>query len=248
MFKKRFIITILVLVFSLILVGCETNGSTGIEDELKLAKEKIDNLSDEYSDLEERNKILEKEKEELELQIENMEKSNPESSSSPINLVDLSLDVMESIKDNDMNTLSTYVHPSKGLRFTPYTNVDIQNDKVFTPQEVANLSGDNTMYNWGNYDGSGDPIDLNFANYYSEFVYDQDFLNPHMIGNNLSIGQGNMIDNVDTAYPNGNFVEFHFTGFDPQYDGIDWKSLKLVFEDYNGDWKLVGIIHDQWTI
>lgn len=230
---------IFLLLLSLIVVGCSSNDNT----DLKSAEEKIETLKKDYSDSENRNKTLKKEKEELEKQIQNFEKSN-----SPINLIGFSLDVMDSIKNNDMNTLSTYVHPSKGLRFTPYTYIDIQNDKLFTAGEVAGLNGDSTVYTWGDYDGSGEPISLKFSDYYNEFVYDKDFLNPHMIGNNLAIGTGNMINNTSTAYPNESFVEYHFTGFDSQYAGIDWESLTLVFEQDNGNWYLVGIIHGQWTI
>lgn len=234
--KKTFITSMLILALSLILVACQTDANTGAQEELQHVKEKVDRLNDQYNEIEEENKALKE-------QIEGMGQTN-----SPINVIDLSLDVMERIKDNDMSALSTYVHPSKGLRFTPYTTVDSQNGQVFTPQEVASLSGDNTVYNWGNYDGSGFPIELSFSDYYGEFVYDQDFLNPHMIGNGVTIATGNMIDNMDDAYPDGSFVEFYFTGFDPQYEGMDWVSLTLVFEDDNGDWKLVGIVHNQWTI
>jgi hypothetical protein len=38
------------------------------------------------------------------------------------------------------------------------------------------------------------------------------------------------------------------SGFDPEYEGMDWRSLRLVFEKKNDIWYLVGIIHDQWTI
>lgn len=229
MFKRIFAISILMLVFSLTLLACQTDSKIGLKDE-------CDDIKDE-------NEILIKEKEELEMKIDNLEKSNL-----PINLVDLSLDVMESIKEKDMNALSTYIHESKGLRFTPYTNIDIENDRVFNSEQVIGLNEDNTIYNWGNYDGSGHPIDLKFSDYYDEFIYSQDFLNPQMIGNNMTIGMGNSINNIDKAYPNGSFIEFHFTGIDPQYEGIDWESLKLVFEEDNGNWKLVGIVHDQWTI
>ena len=43
-------------------------------------------------------------------------------------------------------------------------------------------------------------------------------------------------------------VEYHFPGFDPQYGGLDWASLRLVFQEFEGRWVLVGIIHDEWTI
>jgi hypothetical protein len=29
---------------------------------------------------------------------------------------------------------------------------------------------------------------------------------------------------------------------------MDWRSLRLVFEEQGGSWYLVGIVHDQWTI
>lgn len=221
--NKKTYTMLAVLLISLIVVGCNSNV------DLKAAEAKIS--------------ILEQEKEELQEQVDNLVQSN-----TPLNLIDLSLSVMDSLKNNDMNALSTYVHPSKGLRFTPYPYVDIQNDKLFTAGQVAGLSGDTTVYSWGNYDGSGDPIDLSFADYYNEFIYDRDFLNPHLLGNNTVIGTGNIIDNRSTAYPNGSYIEYHFTGFDTQYAGMDWASLTLVFEQDNGDWYLVGIIHGQWTI
>lgn len=245
MYKKISISIMFFLALSLVLIGCNP---TVKNTDLKSAEEKIETLNKENKDFKEKNMILEKEKEELEKQIENLEKSTSTTSNTPINLVDFSLDVMETIENNNINTLASYVHPSKGLRFTPYPYVDIQNDKVFTASEVGGLNGDNTIYTWGIYDGRGDSIDLKFSDYYSEFIYDQDFLNPHIIGNNIAIGSGNMIDNLSSAYPNASFIEYHFTGFDPQFEGIDWESLTLVFEEDNGDWYIVGIIHGQWTI
>lgn len=158
------------------------------------------------------------------------------------------LDAIQLIKSKDLAGLAEIVHPEKGVRFTPYPYVDLEGDKVFTAQAVAALPGDATVYLWGNYDGSGEPIKLSFADYYQRFIYDHEFAEPQIIGNNVVIGTGNTQDNVQQAYPAGKFVEFHFEGFDPQYEGIDWSSLKLVFEQQNGTWFLVGIVHGEWTI
>lgn len=194
------------------------------------------------NELEEKIKILESENQELENQLNSIS-PNPN-----MTLLQTSLEVMELVKDKNMTDLSNYVHPTKGIRFTPYFYVDIQNDQVFTSQQVSNLDQDTTVYNWGTFDGIGDPIDLEFNDYYDRFIYDKDYIDPHLIGNNTAIGTGNTTDNVVTAYPDGEFVEFHFTGFDPQYSGIDWRSLRLVFEQHSGSWYLVGIIHGEWTI
>ena len=43
-------------------------------------------------------------------------------------------------------------------------------------------------------------------------------------------------------------MEYHFPGIDPKFEGMDWRSLRLVFEQKNCTWYLVGIIHAQWTI
>lgn len=158
------------------------------------------------------------------------------------------LEAMQFIKNNDMTALSALVHPTKGLRMTPYPHVDTAQDKVFTAQEVAGLAADTTVYQWGSYDGIGTPIKLTFSDYYKRFIYDHDFSLAPMIGTNHMIGKGNTIDNVTQAYPAGKYVEFYYPGFNPQYQGLDWSSLKLVFEQQDGIWYLVGIVHGQWTI
>lgn len=100
----------------------------------------------------------------------------------------------------------------------------------------------------GAFDGSGEPITLTFSDYFDRFVYNQDFIAAPQIGYNESVGQGNMIDNWREFYPDGLMVEYHFPGFDPQYGGLDWQSLRLVFQREGEIWHLVGLIHAQWTI
>ncbi|SDZ36939.1 hypothetical protein SAMN05660462_02887 [Proteiniborus ethanoligenes] len=224
-------IVLIILVFIIIAAGC-TADNTNLEEELKKKEEEISILKD-------KNKALEDKISSLESEV-GVENTN--------SLLIKVIEVIELIKDKDMKNLSSYVHPEKGLRFTPYPYIDLQNDQVFKAQSVAELLQDTKVYTWGSYDGSGEPIELKFNDYYDKFIYDADFANPHMIGNNVTIGTGNTIDNVDEAYPNGYFVELYFKGFEPQYEGIDWRSLKLVFEELNGAWYLVSIVHGQWTI
>ncbi len=104
-----------------------------------------------------------------------------------------------------------------------------------------------TVYHWGDYDGSGLPIDLTPGEYYNRFIYDRDFANPEEISYNRIIGQGNTINNTFEMYPEAIIVEYHFSGT-PEYAGMDWRSLRLAFEEKDNIWYLVGIIHDEWTI
>jgi hypothetical protein len=158
------------------------------------------------------------------------------------------------LRDHDMPALAGLVHPVKGVTFSPYTYVHPlqgqpgEADLVFSRDQLQGLWDDPTVYHWGAYDGSGLPIDLTFQEYYAEFVYDVDFAQPEQIGFGEVIGQGNTINNIADVWPNAVTVEYHFSGFDPQYAGMDWRSLRLVFEQADGVWALVGIVHDQWTI
>jgi len=156
--------------------------------------------------------------------------------------------VIRALKDKDAQAISDFVHPEKGVRFTPYTSVDLKQDLVFTAEEVKNFFNDKKKYMWGYYDGIGDEIILTPAEYYDVFVYSKDFANAEKIGYNEILSYGNAVENQFEAYPGAIIVEYYFSGFDPKYEGMDWQSLRLVFEEYKGDWKLSGIIHNQWTI
>lgn len=183
---------------------------------------------------------------ELEIQLKELEKDSE--SKEAQHLITKVVSALQSLKEKDMEGLQEYIHPEKGLRFTAYPNVDLDKDIVLKRDEIVSAYNDSKTYNWGKYDGKGSPIELSFKDYYEEFVYDEDFLNPQIIGNNRIVSGGNTIDNVKEAYPDGRFVELYFEVFKEEYRGMDWKSLKLVFEQYDSKWYLVGIIHGEWTI
>ena len=157
-------------------------------------------------------------------------------------------DVIMAIKNKDMKKLSGFIHPDKGVRFSPYGYIDMEKHLLFAPSHVQGLFQDKMKFVWGTYDGTGDPINMTFEEYYNKFIYDVDFANAEIIGNNTVVGHGNSLINISGVYPGAVFIEFHFPGFDPQYNGMDWRSLRLVFEEKDGAWYIVGIVHDQWTI
>lgn len=161
---------------------------------------------------------------------------------------DISNNVIKALDDKDMDTLSSFVHPIKGIRFTPYTYVSLDNDIVFSKDETKNFFENQNEYIWGVYDGKGDEIKLTPSDYFEKFVYSENFIDPEEIGYNTVLSSGNMLKNQFEVYENPIVVEYYFSGFNPEFQGIDWKSLRLVFEEYEGQWFLVGIIHNQWTI
>ncbi|HWI51813.1 MAG TPA: hypothetical protein VNT01_06715 [Symbiobacteriaceae bacterium] len=152
------------------------------------------------------------------------------------------------LKAQDMEKLAALAHPTLGIRFSQYGHVNLGKDVVLQASELKNAWVNKRLYQWGIADGSGRPINLGFRDYYQKFVYDVDFAAAPKVGWNESIGKGNTIDNWREAYPDGVMVEFHYPQFDPKYQGMDWRSLRLVFEPKGNQWYLVGIIHAQWTI
>jgi len=158
----------------------------------------------------------------------------------------LAAEVLSALEQADQDALADLVHPTKGVRFSPYSYVQIGEDLVFTADELRNLDPDEVR-TWGNYDGSGMPIELSFREYLHKFAYRPQYKETDQISFNEPIGSGNTINNVSEAYPDGVFVEYHHPGTE-EYSGMDWYSLRLVFEQMDGKWYLVGVVNDQWTI
>ncbi len=155
--------------------------------------------------------------------------------------------VITALKDKDLTALKSYIHPEKGILFSPYAHVDQSEAQTFLAKDLPDWN-DETVRTWGRYDGSGEPIELTFAGYYDRFVYDKDFINAETIGWNEIKGTGNTAPNIDETFPGSYKVDYYFSGFDEQYEGMDWESLILVLEEHDGGWFLSAIVHSQWTI
>ena len=207
-----------------------------LNDELSNLKRDKDNLQNEKSQLE---KDLQTFKDQISQDIPKGQRETIQS---------ISDQILHKLKDKDMSALAELVHPEKGVRFTPYSYVDVNKDVKIASSEFAGLMNETTKRLWGAFDGSGEPIDMIFSEYYKKFVYDVNFLEAPQIIFNQAVQRGNSLVNMKEAYPDALFIEYHFPGFEAQYQGMDWRSLRLAFEEKDGKWYLVGIIHDQWTI
>ncbi len=157
-----------------------------------------------------------------------------------------SAEALEALKSKDMASLAQYVDPQIGLRFSPYAAVK-DTDQLFKASQVSGLITDTTVYTWGAYTGSGEPINLSFTDYYAKFIYDEDFVTAPQVALNHRLGVSTSMDTSANFYPGAIIVEYYFPGFDPALEGMDWRSLRLVFLQEDGIWYLAGIIHDQWT-
>lgn len=163
-------------------------------------------------------------------------------------ILELTIQVLTSIKKNDLNSFAKFIHPTLGVRFSPYAYIDTIKDVKLLSSEMTDLVKKQNAINWGSYDGSGEIITLNINEYFKKFVYNADFLNAENKSINKIMQTGNTINNIDSVYKNCDFTENHFSGIDKKFEGIDWCSLRLVYKKFNDNYYLVGVIHDQWTI
>lgn len=157
--------------------------------------------------------------------------------------------VVVALSAHDMARVASFVHPTRGLRFSPYPYVDTTNDRIVSARDVATLwlSADSTR--WGSYDGSGEPIVLPYSAYHAKFVYDVDFQHaPRVVIDSQPLGRGNATNNLAEVYRGASIVEYHWPGKDPAANGMDWRSLWLAFERDQARWYLVGVVHGAWTI
>lgn len=163
-------------------------------------------------------------------------------------LLVLSENILTAIKDTNHTQFITYIHPTRGIRFAPYGFIDTSENHIVQANELLSLLRSNKKILWGTFDGTGDPIMKTAAEYFKRFVYNVDFLHAPDKAVNRFLGSGNSANNLLKIYPDCDFTEFHFSGFEKKYEGMDWASLRLVFKKENDKTWLVAIVHDEWTI
>lgn len=153
--------------------------------------------------------------------------------------------VNQALKEKNYAALAARVHPQKGVTFTPYSCVDFETDLTFTSGQLKNLAQDGTVYAWGFVDGRGSLIEMTIEQYIDRYVFNADYAMAPQVGIDQIIMSGNALENISEAYPGCRFVDFCCPGGG---DGMDWNSLKLVFEPGESGWLLVGIVHGEWTV
>jgi hypothetical protein len=152
--------------------------------------------------------------------------------------------VVDALGNKDFSSLASLVHPAKGVRFSPYIYVDVEEHLQFSAEQVGNFANDNETYTWGSVDGSGNPIEMTPSEYYNEFIFIRDFTKADEVTVNNIKTRGSMIVNVQEVYPDASFVSYYVEGTEQE---LDWADLILVFEKDQDNWYLVGLAVDRYT-
>lgn len=165
--------------------------------------------------------------------------------------------VLESLYDREWTRFADFVHPDRGVLFSPLAFVNRDEAIVLHRDQLEEPLLTDSTYVWGYEDGSGHEISATPAEFLKEHILDRDFRAARRGLRDEVIGIGNTINNVPGAFLERRadaggefevaFLEYHDPGTEA-FGGMDWASLRLVFERFDGAWYLIGIVRDQWTI
>jgi len=163
-------------------------------------------------------------------------------------LTALAYSVLDTIRDEDFAALSLVAHPELGVVFSPCATINLSTNRCFLPEQIAAFGTDTQRYMWGVYTSDGKPIELTPAEYFAEFILDRDYSSAPLIGVNRIVRSGNALDNITEVFRDAKFVDLHVPGNEDD-DGEDyqWSSLRLGFEEFDGELRLTIILHSQWT-
>jgi hypothetical protein len=155
-------------------------------------------------------------------------------------------EILQSLKNKDYKTFASWIHPEKGIRFSMYAFVDLKEDKHFSKADFEKYQPTKTLFTWGAEDGSGDPYKATINDYLGKWVFSRDFTASKYTLNTFT-GGGNSMNNLKEIYPKADFTENYLKGTE-KYGGMDWKTVRFVFEEYQDQYYLVAVVNDQWTI
>ena len=157
------------------------------------------------------------------------------------------LRIQRALANKDFARITDDIHPTRGVRFSMYAYVRPESDKVFNRAQYAQyLQQSDIRFTWGEKDGTGDLLITPLPTYLDTWVNGKKFNDVNISVNKIT-NNGNSINNLKDIYQNSDVVEFYYKGTE-EYAGMDWRVLRLVFDEYQGKRYLVAVVNDQWTV
>ena len=154
--------------------------------------------------------------------------------------------IQQALANKDYDGITDDIHPTKGVLFSMYAFVQPNSDKVFTQAQYEQYLKDSKIrFTWGQLDGTGEILIVPLPEFLENHLQASRFNNSSPLLN-PSKSRGNIPNNIDNIYAKADFVEFYVEGQE-KYGFMDWRAMRLVFEEYQGENYLVAIVSDQWT-
>lgn len=152
--------------------------------------------------------------------------------------------VLTALKEKNYRLFADYFHPREPVLFAPYGFIKKNISKRLLAKDFLEAIDKNWTLTWGVYKDSDEKIQLKVIPYIEKFIYDADFLNAEKTAFDQVVKKGNQGNNILEIFPSLHFFDYYFYGSDSEDKSMEEKSLRLVFKKYNGQYYIVGIIHD----
>ncbi len=166
----------------------------------------------------------------------------------PASIREIADQILTALQTKDGERLASFIHPEKGVRFSPSAYVNVDEDVVLSRDQIQTFWMDSVTYLWGYAEGTGDPIELTPAAYAERYILDRDFSNPSSVNVNDDQAAGTTRNNVADIYPKATGVEYYIeVGADGAEEVNNWAALRFVFDKVRDSWFLIAVIHDVWT-
>ena len=143
---------------------------------------------------------------------------------------------IKAIKFRNFTLLEKLIHPKFGIRFSPYLYV-MSSDVVFSAKNFEARYHDDYIYDWGSKRMSKN-MRMTFKDYYSTYLYQNDYAISQDVTYNQPILLENIVDNTYNFYPEAIVVEYNSDNLGDYSKSL----LRLVFEKYKNEYFLSGII------
>ncbi len=145
--------------------------------------------------------------------------------------------ILKAIRFQNFKFLESFIHPKKGLRFSPQSYF-LTKDIIVSANDWSEFYGSEKELVWGK-DSANQAIKMNFADYYDNYIYDEDYKNFDEIYYNPQHSRVNIVENIRRIYPAAIVVEFHIN--ETAVLGKEWSILRLVYEQHKNVWYLVAL-------
>ncbi len=152
--------------------------------------------------------------------------------------------VLTALKEKNYRLFADYFHPIEPVLFAPHGFIKKNISKRLLAKDFLEAIDKNWTLTWGVYKNSDEKIQLKVIPYIEKFIYDADFLNAEKTAFDQVVEKDSPVNNILEIFPNLHYFYYYFYGSDSEDKDKAGKSLRLVFKKYNGQYYIVGIIHD----
>ena len=155
---------------------------------------------------------------------------------------DVAMYLLNRLNEKNWHAVSALTSRDFPLKISPKVHLD-SNTFTLDGNLLAKLELSGEEIIWYSNTASGEPMEMNFAEYANQFIFDNDYTTAEFHVDEY-ISRSSLINNIKEEFPNCKTVE----AFIQNEGEMNWQSLNMVFKYIDNKYYLVALIHDQYEI